>query len=80
MRPCKFNERIRGAYDETTHRSKIIETVSVGTWLSWGTDFYEFESGGAEYSAGIIEMEDGKIKLIRADDIQFTDKDGAQAA
>ena len=43
-----------------------------GTLIGWGVDFWlEYEAGGLPFTAGIIELPDGKVKLIRADDIQF---------
>ena len=76
MRKCNIIER-SFQQDPETRKPGFVETISEGVWLDWGVDFAEFESSGAPYTAGIIEMPDGKVKLIRADDIQFKDKDGA---
>jgi hypothetical protein len=73
MRKCNIIER-SFQQDPETRKPGFVETISEGVWLDWGVDFAEFESSGAPYTAGIIEMPDGKVKLIRADDIQFKDK------
>ena len=70
MRSCRFTER---DYKYVDNKRVLVPTTSTGNFIGWGIDFYEFESSGAEFTAGIIELADGKVKLIRADDIQFTD-------
>lgn len=47
--------------------------VKFGTGLfhQWGCNYEEFETGPGNYSTAIVEMEDGKIKNIPCDLIQF---------
>ena len=70
MRKCIFTERVRinGGLGKPDIHS---ETKTEGTFTGWGIDFFESDVGSASFTAGIIELPDGHIKLIRADDIQF---------
>ena len=76
MRSCKFTER---EYKYVDNKRVLVPTISTGNFIEWGIDFFEFESSGAEFTAGIIELDDGTVKLIRADDIQFTDQPPSMA-
>ena len=77
-RKCIFTERVRinGGLGKPDIHS---ETKTEGTFTGWGIDFFEYtivgnnssDVGSASYTAGIIELPDGHVKLIRADDIQF---------
>lgn len=36
----------------------------VGTFVQYGTDMLEFESGGCTFSTAIIEMPDGEVRNV----------------
>lgn len=40
----------------------VIE--GVGTFVQYGTDMLEFESGGCTFSTAIIEMPDGEVRNV----------------
>ena len=73
-RPCTFTER-ETKWDEIQKKRIGVTHTGFGSWIGWGLDFYEFETSAASYTVAVIEMGDGKVKMVRADDIQFTDKD-----
>lgn len=43
----------------------------IATFIKWGVDFQEFENGPVNFTCAIIELDDGEIKMIRADMIKF---------
>ena len=72
MRKCKFVKR---EYEYTsTHNRELVTKEYYGTFIKWGTDFIEYDNGYASYTAGVIELDCGRVKLIKANDITFTDK------
>lgn len=52
------------------HYSNKIET-GFGLFHQWGCDYEEFESGPGNYSTAIVEMEDGTVRNVPCDMIQF---------
>lgn len=42
-----------------------------GVFIQYGVDFQEFENGIGNFSTAIIELDDGSVKNIPADLIQF---------
>lgn len=53
-----------------SEQSKYLTRVP-GKFHCWGSSYKEFESGPGNYSVAIIELEDGRIKQIVPDDVQF---------
>lgn len=45
--------------------------TGVGLFHQWGNGYEEFETGPGNFSTAIIEMEDGTIKNVPCDMIQF---------
>lgn len=45
--------------------------TGVGLFHQWGVAYEEFETGAGNYSTAIMEMEDGTIKNVPAEDIEF---------
>lgn len=45
--------------------------TGVGLFHRWGCDYEEFESGPGNYSTAIVEMEDGTIKNVPCEMVQF---------
>ncbi len=60
MRKCKYLNR---------YNLQLFE----GIFHQWGTNMKEFESGGVNYTVGIIENPDGSIATPLASDIVFLD-------
>lgn len=48
-----------------------FEEFERGTFLGFGVDFEEFESGPAQYTIAIVELRDGKVVTTAPDNIQF---------
>jgi hypothetical protein len=69
MRKCKCSTWKR---NPTTGRPESVELC--GTWLAWGVNYEELPGGIGAYSAGIVEMSDGKVELFPADLITFADR------
>ncbi|RLC30410.1 hypothetical protein DRH13_04360 [Candidatus Woesebacteria bacterium] len=44
---------------------------SVGIFHQWGSDFEEWEKGTVIFSTAIVEMEDGTIRNVHCEMIQF---------
>lgn len=57
----------RGKYYADGH----FEEFERGTFLGFGIDFEEFESGPAQYTTAIVELRDGRVVTTTPDNIQF---------
>lgn len=53
-----------------------FEEFENGTFLGFGIDFEEFESGPAQYTTAIVELADGQVVVTTPDQIQFVRKRG----
>lgn len=53
-----------------------FEEFENGTFLGFGIDFEEFESGPAQYTTAIVELTDGQVVVTTPDQIQFVHKRG----
>lgn len=42
-----------------------------GLFHQWGTDFEEYENGAAQFSVGIVELEDGSVEMVPPERIHF---------
>lgn len=53
--------------------SKYLDRTktAVGLFHQFGCDYEEFETGPGNYSTAIVEMEDGTIKNIPVQDVEF---------
>jgi hypothetical protein len=56
---------------ETQSSDKFL--VGHGVFHEWGVNYEELENGPANYSIAIVEMEDGSVKGVFFDLIQFID-------
>lgn len=56
------------------YRKRQGERDTPAIWHQWGCNYEEFDSGPGNYSTAIIELPDGTIKNVPADDIRFLDK------
>jgi hypothetical protein len=45
-----------------------------GTFHSWGVAYTEFESGAGNYSAAIVELDDGSVEVVPAFSVKFLDR------
>lgn len=54
------------------------ETVERGTarFHQFGSDYEESDAGFGNYTAAVIEWPDGKVELVRADQVQFLEPAG----
>lgn len=57
--------------NNTPHRYHEKVKTGVGLFHQWGSDYEEFETGPGNYSTAIVEMEDGTIKNVPCDMVQF---------
>ena len=57
--------KIDGAY-----KTVQAETVK-GLFHQWGVNFEEFESGPANYTVAIVELDDGSVEMVPANLIKF---------
>lgn len=44
-----------------------------GFFHGWGQDYEEFEVGPGNYSVGIVELDDGCVRLVYAPLVEFLD-------
>ena len=79
MRKCKFTVTTR-TYNATLAKAEYVTSEHEGMFVAWGLDVIEFEQGGASYSVGLVEKEDGSMHMVRADLIVFTDKSAVHGA
>lgn len=56
--------------DDTFH-SKVEQGEA--KFHEWGVDYEEFEEGPGNFSAAIIELNDGSVELVHASLIKFID-------
>lgn len=58
---------------EMLHRDGKWQPFEKGEALfhQFGTDYEEFESGAANFSAAIVEWPTGQVEIVRADRIRF---------
>lgn len=66
-------ERRRVTFGLFSYQTKKVEYTEFGYFHSWGLDVEEYESGGVSFSAAIIEMKDGAVKLVQATNVKFLD-------
>jgi hypothetical protein len=64
MRPCK------GTYYE----NKEWHEFEYGLFHQWVVGYIELEAGLANYACALVEMENGKIKEVLPNNLQFIDK------
>lgn len=50
-----------------------LQEQGVAVFHEFGVDYEEFESGPGCFSIAIIELPDGKVLTVRADQIRFID-------
>lgn len=41
------------------------------TFLSFGTDYEEFQGGCGMFTCAVMELDDGQVEMVRADLIKF---------
>lgn len=41
------------------------------TFLSFGTDYEEFQNGCGMFTCAVLELDDGRVEMVRADLIKF---------
>lgn len=63
--------KIEYVVDSTTFIRTKIESTVVGTFLGWGNDYEEFESGPGNYTVAIVEMPNGNVETFHPTHIQF---------
>lgn len=68
MRTCKGRYWQSGQSGQPGH----YEEFENGVFHQWGSNYEEFENGAGNYSVAIVELQDGKVIMPNADDIQFT--------
>lgn len=56
--------KIKRSYNELEEQGEAL-------FHQWGNDFEEFENGVGTYSTAIIELEDGTVKNVPVEHIQF---------
>lgn len=47
------------------------QEIGRGVFKGWGSDYEEFEAGPGVFTAAIVEMDDGTVKLVHPNMMQF---------
>lgn len=78
MYSMMMERECRGKYYVPGH----FEEFERGTFLGFGIDFEEFESGPAQYTTAIVELRDGRVVSTAPNNIQFIQcrRENAQSA
>ena len=76
MKGLKMNNRPVQTYiwkrlEDDNYSSRVKDEI--GTFLSFGCDYIEYETGIGNFSTAIIELDDGIVRNIAVDDIDFLD-------
>ncbi len=71
-----FNQRwVKTTYGEGGKAVKpgrfVKEKVGEAWFHQWGIDYEEFDTGPGNFSVAIIELDDGTIKNIPAEQVKF---------
>jgi len=69
-RECKGKYWVRG----TSEGKGSYQEFDNATFLGFGDDYEEFESGPAQFTIAIVELPDGKVATTAPDFIQFVSK------
>ena len=67
MYSMMMERECKGKYYMAGH----FEEFERGTFLGFGIDYEEFESGPAQYTIAIVELSDGRVVVTAPDNIQF---------
>jgi len=72
MRKVKYYEYV----DKVVDGKRICEKVlkGIATFHQFGIGFEEFETGAANYTTAVIELDNGAVKNICCENIEFCDK------
>ena len=55
-------------------KSRWEKESGEGLFHCWGLDYEEMDIGAVNFTTGIVELDDGRIRNVRAEDIQFIDR------
>lgn len=64
-----MGRKCRGKYEAENY----LEQFEDGTFLGFGIETEELESGLSHYTTAIVELKDGKVIVTTPERIQFTD-------
>lgn len=73
LRELTTRQKRRVTFGLFNYKTKQVDFTEFGYFHAWGLDVDESESGLASFSAAIVEMEDGTVRLIRATNVKFLD-------
>lgn len=65
MRKCKFSTMVKA------ENNGWVKKEQYGLFHRWGLDMEEYESGGVNWTVGIVETSDGQIHSTSPSSIQF---------
>jgi len=71
-----MKNRTVAVFDFKGENPKDIQKIMIGKgkFHQWGLDFLEgYESGFTNYTVAIVEMDDGTVKSVMPEMIQFLD-------
>jgi len=66
-------QRVRYVVYDKNDDGKYVTKEYQGTFLEFGTDYENFDSGIGIYSTAIIKKDDGFLVNINVEDVQFLD-------
>lgn len=52
--------------------------IAEGTFVQYGTNYEEFDSGVIQFTSAIVEMDDGTVRNVPCEDIVFLNPEGAK--
>jgi len=59
-------------YNKETRKMEVVSETD-GLFHCWGNSFMEFESGPANFTVAIVEMQAGSCIMVDVDNIRFCD-------
>ena len=73
MRRVKYKKTVYVPPTEN-EKGRWEKEIGEGVFHCWGLDYEEMDIGAVNFTTGIVELDDGTVRNVPAENIQFIDK------